>query len=313
MDINFLQHWLWSAWEQITAYPTQKSNRTKNNRAIWQCAITALLVQKILWGEIIKADVSNYGFSHYRNQIDWQDIDFTASQFDSTPILANQKSVNEDEILSKEDTKQRFEILKANFDNFVIQNQTIENNISSCKKCNYTQHFEHSTIHFGKNCQLLLIGEAPAQNGWLVTGKAWVNKEWKILPSGKIMQKLLDIIDIHLFDITFLEGIKCFPQNRKILKNAMFNCKNILYDQINLLKPNILITLWNNPTKTFLWNTYNKFADVVWKTFDITIANNIYKLIPIYHPSPISPLSFKWNVPIFEKIKASKNWPNINF
>ena len=30
-----------------------------------------------------------------------------------------------------------------------------------------------------------------------------------------------------------------------------------------------------------------------------------YKLIPIYHPSPLNPKGYKENIPIFEKLKKN--------
>ena len=41
-----------------------------------------------------------------------------------------------------------------------------------------------------------------------------------------------------------------------------------------------------------------KFADVVGNIYEA----NGYKILPIYHPSPISPKSYLGNVSIFEKI-----------
>ena len=35
----------------------------------------------------------------------------------------------------------------------------------------------------------------------------------------------------------------------------------------------------------------------------VTYEVNGYKILPIYHPSPISPKSYKGNVPIFEKLR----------
>ncbi len=303
MDINFIQHWLRASWQASTAYPSTYSIRTKKNRAIWQCAITALLVQELLWWSILKSDVPNYWFTHYWNNIDWKDLDFTFAQFIEKPILSNIRNIDRVEILSNDNTQKRFEILKTSFDKFISRYEEIEKSVSCCKNCIQTEYFIHNTIYFGKNTQILLIWEAPAKTGWLISGKAWRDKEWKILPSGKVMQQLLREIDMDLLDLTFLEGIKCFPQNRKNLKLSMQNCKNILYSQIDLLKPNILLTLWDNPTRAFLWNSYNKFSTVAWNIFDINIMNEKYKLIPIYHPSPISPLSLKGNIPIFTKIK----------
>ena len=47
---------------------------------------------------------------------------------------------------------------------------------------------------------------------------------------------------------------------------------------------------------------YKKFSDVVGKIFDI----NGFKVIPIYHPSPISPLSYKGNEEIFKNLNIKE-------
>ena len=44
---------------------------------------------------------------------------------------------------------------------------------------------------------------------------------------------------------------------------------------------------------------FTKFSDVVGKFYEV----GEYKILPIYHPSPISPKSYQGNVPIFEKLK----------
>lgn len=69
--------------------------------------------------------------------------------------------------------------------------------------------------------------------------------------------------------------------------------------QISIIKPKIIITLGEFPTRTLLDFKFKKFSDVVGNIYDI----NDYKILPIYHPSPISPLSYKGNLPVFEKLK----------
>lgn len=115
------------------------------------------------------------------------------------------------------------------------------------------------------------------------------------------MQKLLDIINIKLEDTYFLEAIKCFPKERKNLNTCSKNCKQHLMRQLDEIKPKVVLSLGDAATKTILDIKYKKFNEVVGKEF---IVNNI-KVIPIYHPSPISPLSFKGNVPIFENLKKT--------
>ena len=190
--------------------------------------------------------------------------------------------------------------IKNNFQKKYID---LEKQIQKCRLCSDVDYFNHDSVYFWKDNWLLFIWEAPAKNWWRVTWKAWINEKWNIIPSWKILQKLLDIIWINLSDVTFTEAVKCFPKDRKYLKTAIRNCNFLLKKQIDLLEPKILITLWDYPTKSLLWNYYKNFWEVAWKEFDIIINDKKYLLIPIYHPSPISPMSLKWNISIFEKIK----------
>ena len=72
-----------------------------------------------------------------------------------------------------------------------------------------------------------------------------------------------------------------------------------MLEQLKILKPNLIITLGEFPTRILLNFKFNKFSDVVGNLYEV----NGYKILPIYHPSPISPKSYKGNVSIFEKIK----------
>ena len=100
-------------------------------------------------------------------------------------------------------------------------------------------------------------------------------------------------------DTYFLEAIKCYPKDRRYLKKCSANCKKYLIKQLEIIKPKVVLSLSNAATKSILDLQYKKFSDIVGKVFDI----NGYKVIPIYHPSPISPMSYKGNVEIFKKIE----------
>jgi uracil-DNA glycosylase len=60
-----------------------------------------------------------------------------------------------------------------------------------------------------------------------------------------------------------------------------------------------MLTLGDSATKSILDIKYKNFSEVVGKEFYL---DNIV-IIPIYHPSPISPKSYNGNVEIFENIK----------
>lgn len=114
-----------------------------------------------------------------------------------------------------------------------------------------------------------------------------------------MLQKLLDEINLKIEDTYFLEAIKCYPKNRKYLCKCSNNCKKYLFKQLEIIKPKIILSLGDAATKTILDIKYKRFSDVVGKCYEM----NGYKVIPIYHPSPISPLSYKGNIEIFKKIK----------
>ena len=72
-----------------------------------------------------------------------------------------------------------------------------------------------------------------------------------------------------------------------------------MLNQIDILTPKLIITLGEFPTRNLLNFKFDKFKDVVGNIYEV----DGYKVLPIYHPSPISPKGYKDNIPIFEKLK----------
>lgn len=177
----------------------------------------------------------------------------------------------------------------------------VDKEIHNCNLCNeMVEKFPNSkTVSIGKNNDIVILGEAPANNGWRKSGKAWYDVNDKLLPSGVVMKKLLDILDIKIEDTYFLEAIKCYPKERKYLKKCSINCKTFLLKQLKIIKPKIVLSLGDAATKTILDIKYKKFSDVVGKEYKLDGIT----IIPIYHPSPISPNSYKGNIEIFNKLK----------
>jgi hypothetical protein len=101
----------------------------------------------------------------------------------------------------------------------------IDKEIYDCNLCSdMIEKFPNSkTVSIGKNNDIVILGEAPANNGWRKSGIAWYDINHKLLPSGVVMQKLLDILDIKLEDTCFLESVKCYPKDRKYLNKCSNN------------------------------------------------------------------------------------------
>lgn len=177
----------------------------------------------------------------------------------------------------------------------------IDNEIYNCNLCNnlVEKFLNDRTVYLGSNNDIVLIGEAPANNGWRKSHMLWKDVNGKVLPSGKVLQKLFDFIGKSIFDITFIEAGKCYPIKRNNLKICSKNCKCFMMRQLEILKPKLIITLGDAPTRSILDFKFDKFSEVVGNIYKV----NDFSVLPIYHPSPISPKSYKENVPIFNKIK----------
>ena len=183
--------------------------------------------------------------------------------------------------------------------------QEIDKEIYNCNLCkDMVEKFPNSkTVSIGKNNDILILGEAPANNGWRKSGIAWYDINDKLLPSGVVLQKLLDIEEKNLEETYFLEAIKCYPLDRKYLKQCNNNCKQYLLKQLEIINPKIILTLGDSSTKALLDIKYNKFSEVVDNQYNL----NNYIVIPIYHPSPISPKSYIGNIEIFNNLKEILN------
>ena len=294
MTLELLQKYLYKVYSKDTCYPACKDSWNDKNPTLGHCAIVSLIVNDYFGGEIYKIKVD--GISHYFNFVDNKIVDLTASQFNTTIDYSNKVEKQRDEIISDSDTLFRYNLLKSKFELSLIDKE-----IHECNLCdNMVEKFPNSkTVSVGKRNDIVILGEAPANNGWRKSGIAWYDVNHKLLPSGVVLQKLLDEINLKIEDTYFLEAIKCYPKDRKYLNKCSENCKKYLFKQLEIIKPKVVLSLGDAATKSILDIKYKKFSDVVGKNFDV----NGYKVIPIYHPSPISPMSYKGNIEIFKNIK----------
>lgn len=295
MTIENIQKLLLDCYTKDLCYPKIQDNWSYANKCLGMGTITSLIINDYFGGDICKIHVD--GISHYFNLIENEIIDLTSGQFNHDIDYKNYQIIDREEILTN-NTK-RYNILKTRLVKRLLKQ--IDEKVYSCKSCELlvVKFPNDATVFLGKDQTIVLVGEAPANNGWRKSHKLWCDVNGKVLPSGVILQKLFDIIDRNIFETTFLESVKCYPLMRKNLKTCSSNCKNIMLEQLRILNPKLIITLGEFPTRNLLNFKFDKFSDVVGNIYEV----NGYKILPIYHPSPISPKSYKGNVPIFEKLK----------
>ena len=174
--------------------------------------------------------------------------------------------------------------------------------IKNCELCGRLPKLIENSVQIGKT-PFIIIGESPAKDGWIESKRAFYNTKQKLQGSGRVLEKLLNLIGLSIPDIYFTECCKCIIEDRKNLAKCSKNCMPILVEQLNSLPCNIILTMGMHPTQAIMNTKIDKFSSVVGKTFNITLGNKTYSLIPIYHPSPLNPKGYKENVPIFEKLK----------
>lgn len=100
------------SWGKDTAYRKDAENWTKDNPALGQCAITALLFNELYGGQIISG-VSKSGIVHYWNKKNGIKYDFTKQQFPKRMRFKNKKYWMRDELLATGNVAERYDLLRT--------------------------------------------------------------------------------------------------------------------------------------------------------------------------------------------------------
>ena len=113
MDILELKELLTESWSEETCSPGLKTNWSKENPSLGQCAITAMIVNDFFGGKIMRCMASSG--SHYYNLIDNQIVDLTVEQFmGERPLYEEGTERTREYLLSNENTKKRYSLLLRN-------------------------------------------------------------------------------------------------------------------------------------------------------------------------------------------------------
>lgn len=142
---------------------------------------------------------------------------------------------------------------------------------------------------FGKgspNAPILFIGEAPG-----------ANEDKQGLPfvgaAGKNLDKLLNSIDLAL-DQCYVANILKYrpPKNRPPQPDEMHRHVPYLIQQINVIKPKVIVTLGNFSTKLVLaefdidkMKKIDGISKLHGKIHKVKINSDVCTIIPLYHPA----------------------------
>lgn len=151
----------------------------------------------------------------------------------------------------------------------------------------------------GKGRKLLIVGESPAPNGWVLSGMACYRPDGKILPTGRRLNELLEPFNLSVEMSGFTELVKCFVSKRTQLKSCAKKCLPILLRQLKGTRYKLIVILGVHTTE-ILSDILGREL-VVGEVQDVKLGTTSYSILPIYHPSPINPLGQTKNRAIMKK------------
>ncbi len=128
------------------------------------------------------------------------------------------------------------------------------------------------------DADLMFIGEAPGasedEQGIPFVGRA-----------GKLLEKLLEEIDIQRSDVFIANTLKCRPPgNRDPLPVELDNCQEYLLRQVELIQPTVICTLGNFSTK-LLRGDPTGITRLHGQPEVLVLGRRAVRLYPIYHPA----------------------------
>lgn len=154
--------------------------------------------------------------------------------------------------------------------------EIIREKCQKCTKCNLSKTRTNVVFSDGiPNKNLMLIGEAPGY--WEdIKGKPFVGK------AGQLLDRILASVGFTRNDIYICNTIKCRPpENRNPLPEEKSACEEYLLQQIEIIKPKIILICGGVALNTMLPNQKGITA-ARGKWFDGPYGS---QMIPIFHPS----------------------------
>lgn len=152
--------------------------------------------------------------------------------------------------------------------------EEFHNSIKDCKKC--ILHKGRTQVvpwDWNPNAKIMFIWEWP----WKNEDIQWIPFVWA---AWKFLNEMLETIWLKREDIFIANVVKCRPpENRDPKEEEIKTCIPYLKEQIRIISPKIIITLWRFALNIFfpdatIWNVH-------WKI----LTKWTLKVLALYHPA----------------------------
>ncbi len=174
---------------------------------------------------------------------------------------------------------------------FGIQNVNLPSSLSSKNKEEELSRLKKLTLNC-TNCLLhqsrrnLVFGHGSAQAKLVFVGEApGVEEDLQGLPfvgaAGQLLTKIIEAIGLRREEVYICNVLKCRPpSNRSPSPEEVARCRQVLWEQINIIKPKIICALGKFAAQTLL-NSSEPISGLRGKFFEVQEI----KIMPTYHPA----------------------------
>ena len=131
--------------------------------------------------------------------------------------------------------------------------------VSLCRKCEIGSTRRNAVYGEGDPCaQLMVVGEGPGETEDKL-GRPFVGR------AGELLDKMLLAIDLPREDVFICNTVKCRPTidvgrrlaNRAPTPDEMRNCRPYLDEQIEIVRPRVILTLGAPASKSFMGERFS--------------------------------------------------------
>lgn len=156
----------------------------------------------------------------------------------------------------------------------------------------------------GPGRHLLVVGESLAAHGWRESGRAFYRPDGRLLPSGRNLDLLLQQLGLSLDQVSFTDLVKCYIGDRRdLLAACAERCWPLFIRQLRSGQFRLLLLLGARTTR--LIEQLGGCSLSVGTLRSMKIGGHQCSVLPIYHPSPVSPINHHRNERIVRLRRAA--------
>ena len=151
----------------------------------------------------------------------------------------------------------------------------LEKSLSDCSRCRLCEQATNLVFGVGNpNSKLMFVGEGPGRDEDK-QGEPFVGR------AGKLLNKIIEAMNYKREDIYIGNIVKHRPpENRAPASNEMETCMPFLLQQIDIIKPKVIVCLGATAVQGLL-NTEEKIGQLRGKF----VSWNGINVMPTYHPA----------------------------